>query len=218
SSVDTVRRVAPRDGVIRGVIGGVIGGVPGGIVTVVPPPPPPPPADSTVERIVLNVPDELKQRLEDKLTLREGDQLNGNTLAELQNTITAVDEHLRMSIRTGQKGSTVIVSLENAAQAQPISPTKIRVGGGVEAANLIQKVTPVYPPEAKAARIQGVVRFTANIDKEGKVISLELINGHPLLVESARNAVMQWVYRPTLLNGNPIDVVTQIDVNFTLSQ
>src|ERR1700686_2505539 len=107
---------------------------------------------------------------------------------------------------------------ENAAQAQAVAPGKIRVGGNAAEANLIQKVTPLYPPEAKAARIQGVVRFNATIGKDGSVIDLQLISGHPLFVQPSRDAVMQWVYKPTLLNGNPVEVVTQIDVNFMLSQ
>jgi TonB family protein len=95
---------------------------------------------------------------------------------------------------------------------------RIRVGGNVESANLIRKVTPLYPPLAKQARIQGVVRFTALIGAEGNVISLQLVEGHPLLVESAQDAVRQWQYKPTLLNGNAVEVITQIDVNYTLSQ
>ena len=185
-----------------------------------PPPPPPPPASSTVGKIILNVPDELRQRVQDRLTLREGDQLTGQAMADLQNAINAVDEHLRLSIQrlNGQGNSTVTIALENAApQAQAVAPGKIRVGGGVEAANLIHKVTPLYPPEAKAARIQGVVRFNATIGKDGSILELTLINGHPLLVQSAQDAVRQWVYKPTLLNGNPVEVVTQIDVNFTLT-
>ena len=95
---------------------------------------------------------------------------------------------------------------------------RIRVGGIVEAANLIRKVQPVYPPLAKQARIQGAVHFTAIIGKDGAIQGLQLINGHPLLVEAARQAVSQWQYKPTLLNGEPVEVVTEIDVNFTLTQ
>jgi protein TonB len=98
------------------------------------------------------------------------------------------------------------------------TPQRIRVGGNVQAANLIRKVTPVYPPLAKQARIQGVVHFTAIIGKDGTIQNLTLLTGHPLLVEAARQAVSQWQYKPTLLNGEPVEVVTQIDVNFTLSQ
>jgi protein TonB len=95
---------------------------------------------------------------------------------------------------------------------------RLRVGGNVQSANLTRKVTPLYPPLAKQARIQGTVRFTALIGTDGSVINLQLVEGHPLLVPSAQEAVQQWQYKPTLLNGNPAEVVTQIDVNYTLSQ
>jgi protein TonB len=95
---------------------------------------------------------------------------------------------------------------------------QIRVGGNVQAANLIKKITPVYPALAKSARIQGTVRFTAIIGKDGTIQNLQLVSGHPMLVQSATEAVKQWVYKPTLLNDEPVEVITQIDVNFTLSQ
>jgi TonB family protein len=96
--------------------------------------------------------------------------------------------------------------------------TRIRVGGGVQQENLIHKIDPVYPPLAYQARIQGTVRFTAIIGRDGRIENLQLVSGHPLLVQAAREAVSQWEYRPTLLNGSPVEVVTQVDVNFTLSQ
>jgi hypothetical protein len=95
--------------------------------------------------------------------------------------------------------------------------TRIHVDGNVQAANLINQVAPVYPPLAVQARISGNVRFTAIIGKDGSILNLQLISGHPLLVAAAQEAVKKYVYRPTLLNGNPVEVVTQIDVNFTLS-
>jgi protein TonB len=96
--------------------------------------------------------------------------------------------------------------------------TRIRVGGNVQQANLIKKIAPPYPPLAKQARIQGTVRFNAVISRDGTIQNLTLVSGHPLLVPAATEAVKQWVYKPTLLNGEPVDVITQIDVNFTLSQ
>jgi len=101
---------------------------------------------------------------------------------------------------------------------KPKGPDRIRVGGNVQAANLVKKVSPPYPPLAKQARIQGVVRFTAIIGKDGTIQNLQLVTGHPLLVPAATEAVKQWIYKPTLLNGDPVEVITQIDVNFTLSQ
>jgi TonB family protein len=95
---------------------------------------------------------------------------------------------------------------------------RIRVGGNVQSENIIKKIVPLYPPLAKQARIQGTVRFTALIGKDGSVVTLQLESGHPLLVASAQDAVRQWMYRPTLLNGEPAEVITQIDVNYTLTQ
>jgi len=95
---------------------------------------------------------------------------------------------------------------------------RIRVGGNVQAAKLVKQPKPLYPPLARQARIQGTVRFTAIIGKDGAIANLQLVSGHPLLVQSAYDAVKQWIYQPTLLNQEPVEVVTQIDVNFTLTQ
>lgn len=96
--------------------------------------------------------------------------------------------------------------------------TRLKVGGTVQAANLIRQVKPVYPQLARQARISGAVRFTAVISRDGTIQNLQLVSGHPLLVTAAQEAVKQWLYKPTLLNGEPVEVVTQIDVNFVLGQ
>lgn len=103
-----------------------------------------------------------------------------------------------------------------AAPAEPQAP--VPIGGDVQAANLVRKIMPAYPPLARQTRVSGTVRFTAIIGIDGRIQNLQLIAGHPLLVASAREAVSQWLYRPTLLNGKPVEVITQIDVNFTLNQ
>ena len=82
--------------------------------------------------------------------------------------------------------------------------------------NLINKVQPSYPPLARAARIQGAVILYAMISKAGTIDNLRLISGHPMLSKAAIDAVSQWRYRPYILNGEPIEVETQITVNFTL--
>jgi protein TonB len=87
----------------------------------------------------------------------------------------------------------------------------------VEQAKLIFKPTPEYPPLAKVARIQGVVRLEAIISRDGTVQDLKVMSGHPLLVKSALEAVQRWRYQPTLLNGEPVEIITEIDVNFTLA-
>jgi TonB family protein len=94
---------------------------------------------------------------------------------------------------------------------------RIRVGGNVQQSKLKKKVNPVYPPLAKQARIQGTVRFNVIISKDGKVQNLTVISGHPLLIPAATDAVKQWEYEQTFLNGQPVEVVTQVDVNFTLA-
>ena len=88
----------------------------------------------------------------------------------------------------------------------------------MQQANLIKQPKPVYPPLAKAARVQGTVKFQATISKDGTIQNLQLLSGPPLLVTAAKDAVLQWQYKPTLLNGDPVEVITTIDVNFTLSQ
>jgi periplasmic protein TonB len=83
--------------------------------------------------------------------------------------------------------------------------------------NLIYRVQPQYPPLARQARIQGIVVLRAMISREGKIENLQVITGHPLLVKSAMDAVLQWRYRPYYLNNEPVEVETQVTVNFTLS-
>ena len=102
-------------------------------------------------------------------------------------------------------------------QEEP-TPQRIRVGGNVQAAKLITQIAAAYPPLAKQARISGTVELSAIIGKDGRMQELKVVGGHPLLVQSAMDAVKKWVYRPTMLNGEPVEVATTIDVNFTLNQ
>jgi len=83
-------------------------------------------------------------------------------------------------------------------------------------AMLVRKVIPTYPPIARAARISGVVRLIGTIGKDGSIQNLEIVSGHPMLARAALEAVRQWVYKPTLLNGVPVEVIAPIEVNFTL--
>jgi periplasmic protein TonB len=94
----------------------------------------------------------------------------------------------------------------------------ISVGGDVQMAKLVRKVIPEYPPLAKSARISGLVRLIGTIGKDGAIRNLQLVSGHPMLARAALEAVRQWVYKPTLLNGMPVEVIAPIEVNFTLSQ
>lgn len=92
----------------------------------------------------------------------------------------------------------------------------VQVGGDVQAAKLIRRVAPVYPPIAVQARAQGVVKLRAVIAEDGSIEQLQTLSGNPLLIRAAIHAVQQWRYRPTLLNGKAVQVVTQVDVHFKL--
>jgi TonB family protein len=93
---------------------------------------------------------------------------------------------------------------------------RIRVGGNVQAARVRNKVPPVYPEAARQARIEGVVRLHVIITKDGTITQMEVLSGHPLLVQAALDAVRKWVYEPTLLEGKPVEVDTEIAVFFQL--
>ena len=101
-----------------------------------------------------------------------------------------------------------------SAPARPEPPRQI--GGDVLEAKIINRVIPEYPPLAKQARISGVVQLVGVIGRDGVVKSLQVVGGHPMLVKAALSAVQQWRYRPTLLNGQPVEVIAPITVNFTL--
>jgi protein TonB len=102
------------------------------------------------------------------------------------------------------------------AQSKPRPVVRKMVGGDVQAARLIHGPKPEYPPLARMARIQGTVRLEAIISADGRIQNLQVLSGHPLLLKAALDAVAQWRYQPTLLNGEPVEVETEVDVNFVL--
>jgi TonB family protein len=107
-----------------------------------------------------------------------------------------------------------------AAPGPPPIPQRILVGGNVQQSRMIMKVNPAYPPDCKAEGIEGTVALRATISREGNVLNLERINElvDSRLAQAAMDAVQQWRYQPTLLNGQPIEVITEIQVNLTLSK
>jgi periplasmic protein TonB len=104
--------------------------------------------------------------------------------------------------------------------AQPALQEKrpVKISEGVLGAQLVSRVEPQYPIIAKQTRTEGTVRLHAIISRDGRITSLEVISGHPFLVKSALDAVRQWRYRPTLLNGEPVEVETSITVIFRLHE
>ncbi len=123
-----------------------------------------------------------------------------------------------LSARAGQlapddpdiQGPMPLIKYFAAAQETP-EVKRIRVGENVQAANLIHKAEPQRPTDAQAS---GEVKFTAIIGRDGTIQKLELISGDPVLIDAAREAAETWVYKPTLLNGAPVEVVTTVTVSF----
>lgn len=227
-------------GVAGGVVGSVAGGVPGGVVGgIVGPAPtvPPPPAVSAYQSVtvtapvpvpprlplstpvgpctiksiaVIGLPDEAKNELLSKLSVHEGDSCL-DASQRVNQAVRDFDEHLQVRVV-----GTTDASLEIVAPGAPVS--RIKVGGNVQAVMVIRKVQPIYPELAKAAHVEGVVHLSAVIARDGTVRELRSLGGPALLVQAAMDAVKQWVYKPTLLNGEPVEVETTVDVNFALMQ
>jgi TonB family protein len=205
-------------------------------------PAPPDSAPRQIKSIVFSgISPEAEQELRNRLQIHEGDTVSSADMQRIVRTVQEYDSHmtatfmmrlaandheadLRVFVLPQGNGSgplPVRVPPPSNVQTVPATPVPagaIRVGSELQGSKIVSKTTPVYPPLAKQARIQGIVKFSATIAKDGTIENLTLISGHPLLVQAAQDAVKQWVYQPTLLNGEPVAVITEIDVNFTLSQ
>jgi protein TonB len=103
------------------------------------------------------------------------------------------------------------------SSARSSKPRRVRAGGQVDPAQAIFQPEPEYPPLARMARIEGTVRLEAVIAADGTIRDLKILSGHPLLVKAALDAVARWRYQPTLLNGEPVEVLTEIEVHFRLA-
>lgn len=104
-----------------------------------------------------------------------------------------------------------------ALEIEKPAGSPLSVGGDVQMAKLVRKVIPEYPLLARSARISGVVRLIGIVGKDGAIRNLQLVSGHPMLARAALEAVRQWIYKPTLLNGQPVEVIAPIEVSFTLA-
>jgi protein TonB len=177
-----------------------------------PPPPPPPPPPAPVKTIVKPV-----ARL-----IQSGKLMQPRAIPKEVAVFKEAElppDVINNSQQGGVFGGIPGQGLISAALPPPpkaAAPARIKQGGQVTAAAIITQTRPLYPALARQARIQGNVVLHAIIDKEGKVAQLEVISGHPLLVQSALDAVKQWRYKPTQLNGDPVEVDTTITVTFTM--
>jgi protein TonB len=104
----------------------------------------------------------------------------------------------------------------NKPQVKAAAPKKVNISAGVMVGMLLVKTQPVYPPIAKAARVSGTVVLQATISRSGTIEGLRVISGPAMLQQAAKDAVQQWRYRPYLLNNEPVEVETTVNVIFTL--
>jgi len=188
---------------------------------VAPPPPPPPPPPPAVQVVKVKPQVHLMQNnqlVAPKVIPKELKQIKEE--AEPDPNMMGMQGGVPGGVAGGSMGG-VLGGVIGGAGGGPPPPrptqSRIKQGGAVTAASLINRVQPVYPPLARQTRVSGTVRLHAIISKDGTVQQLEVLQGHPLLVQAALDAVRQWRYRPTLLNGEPVEVDTTIDVIFSLN-
>jgi TonB family protein len=129
--------------------------------------------------------------------------------------IGSINETVDVQAEGSAKSAAAAQALEAEAKSKA---TRIRIGGNVEAAKVITKVQPIYPESAKDAGVQGTVLLHAVVGMDGRPLQLQVLNSqiNPDLARAAVEAVSQWRYQPTLLNGEPVEIDTTIQVKFTL--
>ena len=185
-----------------------------------PPPPPPPPAAAPV-KVVKQIQSDINNgqlrtptKIPEKVQMIKEEETPPPTMAA-----GGVVGGVPGGVPGGQMGGVIGGIISNTPVAVPkvATPQKVRVSQGVSQGLLIKKVQPPYPPLARQARIQGQVVLQADISKDGTIQNLRLVSGHPMLAPSAIEAVKQWRYKPYYLNGEPVEVETQITVIFSLS-
>ena len=184
-----------------------------------PPPPPPPPAAAMVQHVRVVQTDIVNGELRTPTKIPEKIKMIQEDEAPPAMASAGVVGGVPGGIPGGQMGGVIggIISATPVAVPKVATPQRVRVSSGVSSGLLIRRVNPTYPPLARQARIQGVVILQARISKDGSIENLQLISGHPMLAPAAIEAVKQWKYKPYLLNGEPVEVDTQVQVNFTLA-
>jgi periplasmic protein TonB len=184
-----------------------------------PPPPPPPPAAAMVQHVRVIQTDIVNGELRTPTKIPQKIKMIQEDEAPPAMAATGVVGGVPGGVPGGSMGGVIGSVLSSVSVAPPkmATPTRVRVSSGVSNGLLIRKVNPVYPPLARQARISGTVLLQAQISKDGSIENLQLISGHPMLAPAAIEAVKQWKYKPYLLNGEPVEVDTQVQVNFTLA-
>jgi periplasmic protein TonB len=177
-----------------------------------PPPPPPPPPPAPRAAVSKPIP---------KPVLDEAPKFTAPVAVPDE---IKPDEGIDLGVEGGVPGGVeggvpggVVGGVVGGIQDAPPPTQAVRVGGQIKEPKKLKTVSPVYPDIAKQARVQGVVILECTISPQGKVTNVNVLRGIPLLDASAIEAVKQWVYTPTLLNGVPVPVIMTVTVNFKLS-
>jgi protein TonB len=189
------------------------------MLTAPPPPPPPPPPPAAAPVIVKKMQSELDNgQLRTPTAIPKKIQMikEDETPPAVGGVMGGVPGGVPGGTMGGVLGS--VMSSVPTAMPKAAAPQRVRVSQGVSQGLLIHKVQPQYPPLARQARIQGVVVLEALIGKDGTITNLHVVSGHPMLTNAALEAVKEWRYKPYYLNGEPVEVSTTINVNFTLSE
>ena len=176
-----------------------------------PPPPPPPPAPKAqVQPRAVSTPQPVT---ENKFTapIETPDEVRPEEGIDL-----GVEGGVPGGVEGGVPGG-VVGGIVGGMPDAPPPPAAVRVGGQIKEPKKLKNVAPVYPDIAKQARVQGIVILECTISPQGKVTDVKVLRGIPLLDAAATEAVRQWVYSPTLLNGVPVPVIMTVTVNFKLS-
>jgi periplasmic protein TonB len=185
-----------------------------------PPPPPPPPPPAAAPVVVKKIQSELDNgQLRTPTAIPKKVQMIKEDEAPPSTGVAGVVGGVPGGVPGGSMGGVLGGMLSSTPVAVPkaATPQRVRVSQGVSQGLLIHKVQPAYPPLARQARIQGTVVLQALIGKDGAIQNLHVVSGHPMLTGSALDAVKQWRYKPYYLNGEPVEVETTINVNFTLA-
>ena len=184
-----------------------------------PPPPPPPPAAAPVKVVRQVQTDIVNGALRTPTKIPQKIQMIKEDEAPPAMASAGVVGGVPGGIPGGQMGGVIVGIISSTPVAVPkvATPQRVRVSAGVTSGLLVRKVNPVYPPLARQARISGTVILHAVISKDGSITGLSLISGHPMLAPAAIDAVKQWKYKPYLLNGEPVEVDTEVQVVFTLA-
>jgi protein TonB len=184
-----------------------------------PPPPPPPPPPAAEVHIVKKIQSELDNgQLRTPTAIPKKIQMIKEDEQPPTTGVAGVVGGVPGGVPGGSMGGVLGGMLSSTPVAIPkAAPQRVRVSQGVSQGLLIHKVQPSYPALARQARIQGVVVLQALIGKDGAIQNLHVVSGHPMLTGAALDAVKQWRYKPYYLNGEPVEVDTTVNVNFTLS-